>query len=117
MTSRPPISGGQRQPAERIDPRATIITPLAGPNLNQKTTPGKGWLMSRGLNFARNADIGQIGHLWMGANERLSTNRKIWPRSRRAENLTAGIWLIFRGLNFARNADIGQIGHLWMGAN
>jgi hypothetical protein len=24
------------------------------------------WLIFRGLNFSRNADIGQIGHLWMG---------------------------------------------------
>jgi hypothetical protein len=46
-----------------------------------------------------------------------SRNRQIWSRSRRAENLTAGIWSIFRGLNFPRNADIGQIGHLWMGTN
>jgi len=23
------------------------------------------WLIFRGLNFSRNADIGQIGHLWM----------------------------------------------------
>jgi hypothetical protein len=36
-------------------------------------------------------------------------------RSRRSENLTAGIWLIFRGLNFSCNADIGQISHFWMG--
>jgi hypothetical protein len=27
------------------------------------------WLIFRGLNFSRNADIGQIGHLWMGTNE------------------------------------------------
>jgi hypothetical protein len=26
------------------------------------------WLIFRGLNFSRNADIGQIGHLWMGTN-------------------------------------------------
>jgi hypothetical protein len=25
-------------------------------------------LIFRGLNFSRNADIGQIGHLWMGTN-------------------------------------------------
>jgi hypothetical protein len=24
------------------------------------------WLIFRGLNFSRNADIAQIGHLWMG---------------------------------------------------
>jgi hypothetical protein len=24
------------------------------------------WLIFRGLNFSRNADIGQIGHFWMG---------------------------------------------------
>jgi hypothetical protein len=24
------------------------------------------WLIFRGLNFSRNADIGQISHLWMG---------------------------------------------------
>ena len=46
-----------------------------------------------------------------------SRNRTICSRSRRVENLTAGIWLIFRGLNFPRNADIGQIGHFWMGTN
>jgi hypothetical protein len=46
-----------------------------------------------------------------------SRNRIIWSRSRRAENLTAGIWLIFRGLNFSCNADIGQISHFWMGTN
>ncbi len=27
------------------------------------------WLIFRGLNFSRNADIGQIGHLWMGPNQ------------------------------------------------
>jgi hypothetical protein len=25
-------------------------------------------LIFRGLNFSRNADIGQVGHLWMGTN-------------------------------------------------
>jgi len=30
-------------------------------------TAGLG-LIFRGLNFSRNADIGQIGHLWMGTN-------------------------------------------------
>jgi hypothetical protein len=27
------------------------------------------WLIFRGLNFSRNADIGQIGHLWMGTSK------------------------------------------------
>jgi hypothetical protein len=26
------------------------------------------WLIFRGLNFSRNADIGQISHFWMGTN-------------------------------------------------
>jgi hypothetical protein len=27
-------------------------------------------LIFRGLNFSRNADIGQISHFWMGTNQR-----------------------------------------------
>jgi hypothetical protein len=31
-----------------------------------KNLTGGIWLIFRGLNFSRNADIGQISHFWMG---------------------------------------------------
>jgi hypothetical protein len=38
-------------------------------------------MIFRGLNFSRNADIGQIGHLWMGTNydELVKSRRGVMP--------------------------------------
>jgi hypothetical protein len=41
-------------------------------------------LIFRGLNFSRNADIGQIGHLWMGTNSKIQNYFKKLLKPRKA---------------------------------